>query len=175
MTEIALTYAFPGPRGPRGLPGTPGVGQWAGPWEELTSYLSSDIVTHAGHTFYALAPIPAGITPNPDTGPWSLLARGGATGAKGDQGDVGIRWMEAWDLTLPYVARDVVVHEGNVYLASLDVQVGIEPTADPETEPWHLLVSRGEQGIQGESFLNVDGGNATTNFNTLDVIDGGGA
>ena len=73
-----------GPTGVAGLDGAPGATGvlFQGAWSDATSYAQTDSVSFQGSSYISLQD--ANFNHPPDTSPtfWSLLAQGGATGAK---------------------------------------------------------------------------------------------
>ena len=61
-------------------------------------------------------------------------------------GRVRMGWKGAWDNTTPYISQDAVFHQGDTYVARIDVPAG---TAPPNTTFWQLVAKKGEDGIDG--------------------------
>ena len=61
-------------------------------------------------------------------------------------GRVRIGWKGTWDNLTAYVAQDAVYHQGETYVARIDVPAG---TAITNTTFWELVAKKGEDGIDG--------------------------
>ena len=88
-------------------------------------------------------------------------------------GRVRIGWKGTWDNLTAYVAQDAVYHQGETYVARIDVPAG---TAITNTTFWELVAKKGEDGIDGATGpqgpaggvlsdpTGVTGANAVTNI-----------
>ena len=61
-------------------------------------------------------------------------------------GRVRIGWKGTWDNLTAYVAQDAVYHQGETYVARIDVPAG---TAITNTTFWELVAKKGEDGATG--------------------------
>ena len=61
-------------------------------------------------------------------------------------GRVRIGWKGTWDNLTAYVAQDAVYHQGETYVARIDVPAG---TAITNTTFWQIVAKKGEDGIDG--------------------------
>jgi hypothetical protein len=61
-------------------------------------------------------------------------------------GRVRIGWKGTWDNLTAYAAQDAVYHQGETYVARIDVPAG---TAITNTTFWELVAKKGEDGAQG--------------------------
>ena len=94
-------------------------------------------------------------------------------------GRVRIGWKGTWDNLTAYVAQDAVYHQGETYVARIDVPAG---TAITNTTFWELVAKKGEdgapgaQGPQGDSGPQGDTGpaGADATVNATNVAAAGG-
>jgi hypothetical protein len=77
----------PGERGEPGAVGPAGL-TWRGAWNATRAYVVDDAVGYDGASWFASVPS-TGNQPGPASPSWQLLAAQGATGPKGDKGDIG--------------------------------------------------------------------------------------
>ena len=61
-------------------------------------------------------------------------------------GRVRMGWKGTWDNLTAYVAQDAVYHQGETYVARIDVPAG---TAITNTTFWELVAKKGEDGAPG--------------------------
>jgi len=76
-------------------------------------------------------------------------------------GRVRIGWKGTWDNLTAYVAQDAVYHQGETYVARIDVPAG---TAITNTTFWQLVAKKGDTGPAG----------ADATVNSTDVAAAGG-
>jgi hypothetical protein len=55
-------------------------------------------------------------------------------------------WKGTWDNLTAYESQDAVLHQGETYVARIDVPAGTAPT---NTTFWQLVAKKGEDGIDG--------------------------
>lgn len=63
-------------------------------------------------------------------------------------GRVRIGWKGNWDSLASYTALDAVAHNGESWVARVDVPVGIEPS-DLNPEFWQIIARKGADGVDG--------------------------
>ena len=76
-------------------------------------------------------------------------------------GRVRIGWKGTWDNLTAYAAQDAVYHQGETYVARIDVPAG---TAITNTTFWQLVAKKGDTGPAG----------ADATVNSTDVAAAGG-
>jgi len=61
-------------------------------------------------------------------------------------GRVRIGWKGAWDNSVPYIAQDAILYQGETYVARINVSAGITPT---NTTYWQKVAQKGANGADG--------------------------
>lgn len=74
-----------GPTGPTGSMGPTGI-TFKNAWTSMASYVTGDVVTYAGSSYYCTLAVVSSSSPASDTSHWTILAAAGATGATGPTG-----------------------------------------------------------------------------------------
>jgi hypothetical protein len=125
----------------KGADGSDGSGSggsgfnWRGEWVSDVTYVLNDTVSYEGSTYVAVEPAKDGSWTNPPSvsgnDAWNILASG-------------FNFRNEWSSTpsIPYIVNDVVLHEGNLYIA-------VPSTGGNSGNPvndagWSLLLPAGE-------------------------------
>jgi len=165
-----------GPVGPVGPSGAAGMA-FRGVWTAGTPYVERDVVTRQGETWLALHATTGVEPTETTTREWGRLAARGGQGPLGPPGDlgppgplgptgpvgpsgpigpagptgppgpVGMTFRGAWDVTMAYLPRDVILHDGETWLA-LVASSGREPSPTASSQ-WARLAARGDTGPAG--------------------------
>jgi len=132
---------------PKGADGSAGEGfNWRGEWVSDVTYVLNDTVSYEGSTYVAVEPAKGGSwTNHPSVSgndAWNILASG-------------FNFRNEWSSTpsIPYIVNDVVLHEGNLYIA-------VPSTGGNSGNPvndsgWSLLLPAGE-GFTFRGEYNID-------------------
>ena len=78
VIEESPTITQIGIDGPQGPPGVAPIAR--GEWNSGSVYAANSAVTYQGASYWAAAPIPAGLNPPPTNSAWQLIAAKGDTG-----------------------------------------------------------------------------------------------
>jgi hypothetical protein len=132
-----------GPQGPVGLTGPEGPQGVQGLTGATGAVGAQGIAGPAGPTGSTGATGAQG--PQGLLGPTGATGPIGATGATGSIGDPGLTWLGDWDVSVAYVARDVVHYDGSAWVA-VAPQTGEMPGSGAS---WNLLALRGDTGPTG--------------------------
>ncbi len=113
--------------------------KWVGGWndQDAKRYRPGDVMLFEGNAYICLkkhTSSPA-IIPSDDPDHWGLLASS-------------VYWAGAWDENTPYLPGDAVYYEGSSYICTAAVSDSSD--APPDSDSWHLLAAKGEQGLPGE-------------------------
>lgn len=174
-----------GEAGPAGADGADALWNFVGEYNNGADYNIGDVVTYNGGTYYRILPANAGYAPGTEY--WTLVAAAGADGE-------GLNWRGEWTSSpglIGYTINDLVFYEGNVYIGISSDAVFNSPTPDQNTTGWEIFASKGadgatgadgaqgpqgpagQDGADGQPYGNIDGGNASSTYGGIMLINGG--